>query len=274
MSEKSTTIHKDNELIRFEPIKTLSIESLRLLNYLYYHTQKYLNEQKDNKIMFLDKDLTLPIKQSTLRTWLELDNDKDYVEKIRETLLELSNGIQLKHYVDRDGESVLWGIESFIKKPKHIDKKDNPEDKRTHIFKLTLDKFMFNKIINLKSGWTEIDLEYQGKFRSGNTFRLYEYLKSIQSMKIKPDNTIEELNKLFNTKHKQLSKVLELVERQLKVINKETDILVRYDKDKKNKTVKFSIQMKGSEIQKKSEQLKNKKSIQDMFSDLAAKKRS
>lgn len=139
---KEITIHKDNELIKYELTKYLKPESFNILDYLYHKTQKHINEEKKKKIV-LYKEYTILIPQAELRKWLEIKS-KSYVETIRKSLKELSQEIDLFNYEDTDGKFVDWGLKSFIEKPRQYKQKNGRA-----VFELTLNPFLFNIIINI-----------------------------------------------------------------------------------------------------------------------------
>ena len=250
--KKSTTIHKENSLIQSKNTNHLSTHSIKTLDNLYFNLQKHLNTQKKDtkksKQMeshyITDKKLfTMSVKQTTIREWLGLEEEKNYTKIIRDTLFQLSQVIQMKNYIDVDGKVITWGIKSFIKDIKEFISK---EDNKSKVYQITIDEFFFKMIFELKKNFTEIELEYQKNWKSVNTIRLYQYLKSIQSMKQKPIHDLKWFNEYFapKTELKYLSKCQEILKRNITIINKDTDLRVILVANKKEKTFIFNIQNK------------------------------
>jgi len=250
--KKSTTIHKENSLIQSKNTNHLSTHSIKTLDNLYFNLQKHLNTQKkdinSNKKIELDfithrKLFTMAVKQITIKEWLGLENEKNYAKIIRDTLFELSQPIQIKNYIDVDGEVITWGIKSFIKDIKEFISK---EDNKSKVYQITIDEFFFKMIFELKKNFTEIELEYQKNWKSVNTIRLYQYLKSIQSMKQKPIHDLKWFNEYFapKTEFKYLSECIRILKRSITIINKDTDLRVILVANKKEKSFVFNIQSK------------------------------
>lgn len=248
----ATTIHKDNILIQSNSTNHLSTHSMKTLDNLYFNLQKYLNTQKKdtNKSKQIeshyitDKKLfTMAVKQTTIKKWLGLEKDKNYSKVIRETLRELSQVVELKNYIDTDGILKTWGLKSFIKDTSEF---ISQEDNKSKIYKITVDKFLFKMIFELKKNFTEIELKYQKNWKSINTIRLYQYLKSIQNMQQTPSYDVEWFNKYFAPKTEliYLSECTRILKRNITIINRDTDLKVILVVDKKAKSFLFNIQSK------------------------------
>ena len=83
-------------------------------------------------------------------------------------------------------------------------------------------------------------------------------MKSYANMKKTPDLDLVTLNVIFNTKYKYLSKAEEIINRCLKDLES-TDLNVTYEKNKKNKTMKFFIEKNKNREKKKEAISINKK---------------
>lgn len=254
----NTTIHKENSLIQSKNTNHLSTYSIKILDNLYYHLQKKLNEdKKDNnlkdylksKYVTNKKLFTMNVKQATIREWLGLENEKNYSKIIRDTLFQLSQVIQIWNYIDIDGKAKTWGIKSFIKE---ISEKISEEDKKSKVYTLTIDEFFFKMIFELNKNFTEIELEYQRNWKSVNTIRLYQYLKSIQNMKHKPSYDLQWYNEYFapKTNLKFLSDCVKILNRNILIINRDTDIKIVLVVNKKEKKISFNIKSKKISIKK------------------------
>lgn len=263
-------IHKDNKIIKSKSVNHLTIHSLKILDNLYYHTQKHLNKilgVGEKRKLTLSKDFTLSIRQTTLKEWLGLEEDPNYQKKIRSSLKQLTNTIDIYNY-EENGELYTWGLKSFIK---GITESKSKEDNKSKLYSVTIDKFLYNTILNLKGNFTEINLNYQKSWKSPNTLRLYQYLKSVQNITDNKIHNLEWFNEFFNKKVKYLSKVKEFLNHSITLINKDTDIKVMLLLDKKDKTFKFTIRetkcktinkRKGKTIEEK-QRYKIKKTIEE-----------
>lgn len=241
---KQRTLYKQNELIRndydfnpdFDLVSSrknlLSIESLKLYNFLYMVFQFNREEYVDLK------DVKLIIKQKDLKNELGINNNH-YVEMIDRAINELLTTIAIiKNFIDKDGNQVKSYKATLLKSAKdYISEKDN----RTKYFEFSVDEDLLYFMIKRKDNFTELDLKYYKKFKSVNTIRIYEYIKSYQKLKKIPELNIEGLNKLLMTKYKYISDIEKIVNRSLNSINEETDIFVVLEKNKKEKTLSFKI---------------------------------
>lgn len=233
-------IHKDNKIIKSSSINHLTIHSLKILDNLYYHTQKHLNKTLgvgESRKLTLDRDFTLPVRQTTLREWLGLEEENNYQKKIRESLKQLETSIEVFNFIE-NGEAYTWGLKSFIK---NITESKSKEDNKSKLYSITIDKFLYNTILTLKGNFTEINLNYQKSWKSSNTLRLYQYLKSIQNITDNKVHNLEWFNDFFNKKVKYVSKVEEFLNHSITLINRDTDIKVMILLDKKDKTFRFTI---------------------------------
>ena len=249
MNNTSTTIHKENSLIQNKRTSHLSTHSMKTLDYLYLQLQKHLNHtKKSNKANeiknYYDKNpFILSIKQTTIRDWLGLGKNKNYIKVIREMFKELTEVIELKNYINEKGEPIVWGLKTFIK---NVEESVSKEDNKTKIYHLEIDKFLFNLVLSLKKDFTKIELEYQKNWKSVNTIRLYQYIKSIQSMKHNTSHNTKWFNDYFapKTKLTYLSECERVIKRNIILINRDTDLRVILIVNKKEKTFIFNIENK------------------------------
>ena len=240
MKDKKITIYKDNKIIKDEKMSHLSSHSLNILDNLWYHTQKYLNQKKK---MTLERDYSVKISQREVRKWLNLEDKPNYVNLIKSSITQLSQPIELFNYKDTDDKMKLWGLKHFLK---DVNLSISEEDNKTKIFHFTLDRTLFNIILvmrNEKGNYTELDLQYQKKWKSGNTIRLYQYLKSIQSMKQQPQHDLSFFNKFFNLKKKlkEMGRIKSFLDRQIILINRDSDLTVELIINKVNKSFYFNL---------------------------------
>jgi len=244
------TIHKSNLLIQTtsKEIKTLSPNSLLLLDNIYFELQKFLNK---NDKLILKKSIVINIKQTTIKEWLNIKNNT-YTREIRSVIKSLTKPIELKNY-EENGEKVRWGIKHFIK---NVNEKRDTEDNKTIIYSIEIDTFLFQNVLNLKNNFTQINLKYQKNFKSNNTIRLYQYLKSIKKIQnnvlfdIKFIQDFFDINvKTYNT----ISMCKRFLETHIKNINKITDIKVELEVNKKSKTFMFKITQTKKEKNNKEE---------------------
>ena len=254
---KKTTmeIHKENILIQDNKTNHLSAHAVKLLDCLYYNIQRMINHQKkknenidniENILLkhFDKKPLFLNVKQTDIKEWIGLEKEKNYTKSIRDAITELTINIELKNYIDEEGNAIRWALKSFIKT---VSEGKSKIDNKTIIYKMEIDKTLLNLIILLKKGYTPINLEYQKSWKGVNTIRLYQYIKSIQNMKIKPTHDIKWFNEYFapKTKLKYLSKCVEILNRNIKTINNDADVVIILVVDKASKTFTFDIKSKN-----------------------------
>jgi len=232
---KKDMIHKHNSIIKSFGLSKLNINSLKLLNFLYFHIQKF--SEKNNDIL-LNKSINIPIKQTTIRETLNI-TDSNYGSIIRDILKNLKDtNIELYDF-EENGKIYKWGYKSLI----YDIYEEIAEDNKTVLYRIETSVTLFNLIKNHnKKNFTKLKLNYTKKFRSNRTFILYEYLKSIENLYLKKEHTIKWFNDFFGKNIKYLSKVKELLEPSIKVINENTDIKVSLSLDKKRKIFVFNIE--------------------------------
>jgi len=88
------TIHKENSLIQSKNTKHLSAHSVKILDVLYFVMQVNLNNIKKKhseeiiKNYYEKNPYKVSIKQTSIRSYIGLENDKNYVKVIRSSLKE------------------------------------------------------------------------------------------------------------------------------------------------------------------------------------------
>jgi len=242
------TLYKQNELIRneyefnaeFDLVSNrknlLSIESLKLYNFLYMVFQ--FNRDKYNLL----EDSKLIITQTDLKKELGINNN-NYTKMIETAINELLTTIAvIKNFYDKDGNLVHSYKTQLLKSVKDF---TSVEDNKTKCFEFQIDNDLLNFMIKRKGTYTELDLKHYKNFKSANTIRIYEYIKSYQNARKIPSLDIKGLNKLLMTKYKYLSDIEKIIDRSIESINEETDIIVTKTKDKKKKDVTFFITKKN-----------------------------
>jgi len=243
------TLYKQNELIRneyefnaeFDLVSNrknlLSIESLKLYNFLYMVFQ--FNRDKYNLL----EDSKLIITQTDLKKELGINNN-NYTKMIETAINELLTTIAvIKNFYDKDGNLVHSYKTQLLKSVKDF---TSVEDNKTKCFEFQIDNDLLNFMIKRKGTYTELDLKHYKNFKSANTIRIYEYIKSYQNARKIPSLDIKGLNKLLMTKYKYLSDIEKIIDRSIESINEETDIIVTKTKDKKKKDVTFFITKKNT----------------------------
>jgi hypothetical protein len=239
------TLYKQNELIRneyefnaeFDLVSNrknlLSIESLKLYNFLYMVFQ--FNRNKYNLL----EDSKLIIKQTDLKKELGINNN-NYTKMIETAINELLTTIAvIKNFHDKEGNLVHSYKTTLVKSVKDF---TSAQDNKTKCFEFQIDNDLLNFMIKRKGTYTELDLKHYQNFKSANTIRIYEYIKSYQNAREIPELDLEGLNKLLMTKYNYLSDIEKIIDRSIKSINKETDISVSKIKNKKRKTISFVIE--------------------------------
>ena len=252
---KEKTIKKRNNIVRMgtENNTKLSTTALKLYNFLYLAFQ-YHRETVEKY------DYTISIKQTTIKDELKITNDH-YGEIIINAFKELvSRTVVINNFTNSDGYVVKTHITSLLHS---VSDTKSKEDNKTKIYLVKLDKTLFDEMMKKEAGYTDLLLSNIKPLRSPQQIRLYEHCKSYEAMTKSEVMTLDDLNKLFFTNFKHLSKVEELINRSIKRINEDTDIEITYKKDKKNKTIQFFIKPKKQVNKKQREYAKNKKMEQE-----------
>jgi len=191
-------------------------------------TEKVLNVIYEN---FQNKGKTFKITFAEIFKQLDISNQTENKKRIKESLLILSQSLELKNFTHRDGRRVEWYVGSFLKAIVFKDTRD--------YININIDEDTLYAIEQLKQ-YTVIDINISNKFRTKYGIVIWQmYLRyKNQNRYGVPENwtyqtfSLENLNKKFGTNFKHNSKILEGVERGLKEIKKITnkDITITFDK--------------------------------------------
>ena len=259
---KNLTIHKQNLIIRGK-FGEFTVDTMRCLNAIYYGLQKELKKDNVNA-----NNGHITFKMSSLRKYMNLEKNNDYVDIIRKSLRQLQEPFDIPNYTDVDGKVWKWYCMSLLIKSK------TPKENEITV-NIQVDEEMISLIKN-KSEWTELEFNNVQHFSSKYAMRTYEYAKSYANMKKTPPLDLDNLNSLFGTKYTYLSDVEKILKRAIKDINK-TDIYIDYDKDKKLKTITLKI-TKNENKEKQKIAIKIKKSLykemngdEDIMNDILEK---
>jgi hypothetical protein len=104
------------------------------------------------------------------------------------------------------------------------------------MYEIEINHTMHQIIINSNIGYfTKLNLEYQSKFKTKNSIRLYEYCKSFQKQSYTPPMSLDLLNKLFISNYKYMSEALKVLHRNLKIVNDISDIEISILENKESK---------------------------------------
>jgi hypothetical protein len=95
-----------------------------------------------------------------------------------------------------------------------------------------------------------LDLEYIKPLKKTGQIRLYELCKSYFGMKKTPELDLDDLNDLFFTNHKYISKLYPLINNSIKNINDKTDLIIEYKVNKSKKTIQFNLKDNKENINK------------------------
>ena len=187
-------IHKANEIIHNIP--KISIESLRLLNELYYQIQIRKGKRTQQGLLYDDlKSYRLTFTQTEIKKWMGIEKYNDYAKIIEKSLEELGQTIKLKNV--RLGEDYKEWIQTrFINNA--VKDWENKDTKNHKMYEIEINPLMHKVITNSNLGYfTKLDLEYQSKFNTINSVRLYEYCKSFEEQSYTPPMNLELLNNLL-----------------------------------------------------------------------------
>lgn len=187
-----------------------------------------------------NKETKLNLELSYLRKKLGLQNNNDYVDRIKTYLLELKLPFELRDFSDlRTGKKISWALTSFLHDVKSY--KDTQ-----HTVEINISESFVEYMIE-KAGYTNIDLSLSQKFKTKYGYKIYEMYLRYYSMPNKIDKRlgtikkdINELNDKFGTKHKHASKMLEGIGRGLKEIISLTGEEIRCLYDNSHKVFVFS----------------------------------
>ncbi|MDD2358311.1 MAG: RepB family plasmid replication initiator protein [Thiovulaceae bacterium] len=165
------------------------------------------------------QETKMQLELSYLRKKLGLVNNNDYVDRIKNYLLELKLPFELRDFNDlKTGKKVLWALTSFLNDVKSF--KDSQ-----HLVEINISENFVEYMIE-KAGYTKIDLTLSKKFKTKYGYKIYEMYLRYYSMPNKIDRRLgtikkdmNELNAKFGTNHKHASKLLEGIHRGLKEIN-------------------------------------------------------
>lgn len=249
-------IHKNNDLISLINFKLATTH--KIFNNIIHTIQTELNsrierelledgikpsiEERNKKIQEISKlpVLNIELKQTDMRGWANLEKESHYVDMIEDSVDELTSPIVLKNFVNEKGEIVKKLDTRFILKSTN---KTSLEDGKTKIFELLFDMEIYRMILMTNLGnFTKIDINQQRNFRSSNTFRVHELVKTVQNTKRKSIGlTLEEWNELLGSDYKSLSRVRMMLKTNVKIINSQTDLTIGYKDVKKEKKIQVFI---------------------------------
>jgi len=224
IAENEKRIFKANEIIHNMP--NLSIESMRLLNQLYYQVQIRRDKKNQDGFKYDSLDFyQLQFTQTQLKKWMGIEKYNNYSEMIENSFIELKKAVKLKNVRVNEEREKEYVVVSFINEAsKEYENKNNPHQK---MYEIEINHTMHQIIINSNLGYfTKLNLEYQSKFKTKNSIRLYEYCKSFQEKSYTPPMSLNLLNKLFISDYKYMSEALKVLHRNIKIVNSISDIKI------------------------------------------------
>ena len=253
MRKKEITIHKKNEIVRGGD--RLSLIGKRALNSVYYLIQK-------NNLYDIYK---FKVRFSVLRQLMGLNENNDYVDRMKEGLRELMETIELNNWTNPlDGVTYNWYATRFINEVNF--KKENDE-----WFAVIEPNKTITGLMKLKENFTELHLiPAMNKLRTKYAMKLYEFFKSFERFRyidLPQDYLLKILGIDPESTYKHYSKFLELLQRQIKELNKKTEFkelkLLEPTKEmKKEKIYRFIINPKNKKV------LTDRKKIEEMTANL------
>jgi len=253
MRKKEITIHKKNEIVRGGD--KLSLMGKRALNSVYYLIQK-------NNLYDVYK---FKVRFSVLRELMGLNENNDYVDRMKEGLRELMETIELNNWTNPlDGVTYNWYATRFINEVNF--KKENDE-----WFAIIEPNRTITGLMKLKENFTELQLiPAMNKLRTKYAMKLYEFFKSFEKFRYidLPQDYILRILGLQDVKtYNSYYELKRLLERQIKELNKKTEFehlkLIEPTKEmKKEKIYRFLINPKAKKI------LKDRKKIEEMTASL------
>ena len=259
---KKLLIHKANEIVRGGD--TYSVDTKRALNSIIYLIQHNYNNGNVN--VYKSRYIIIPF--TALRKMMNLENDANYVERIKKALLELMETIELNNWTNPlDGQIYKWFATRYLNEAYFV------KENREWVAKLEISKTVKDLIIR-QSNFTKLDiLNYANKMRTKYAMKLYEYLVSFKNFRY-IDITQQHLMKLFgleenHTTYKHYAKLFDLLKRQIEEIKKKTDLkeLRLLDSKQLRKQKKYRIIITPT-AKKKVADLDAKKKIDEMIKGL------
>jgi len=227
---------KKNNAITDAKNGELSLGAMKALDVILQVYQ----EKQDNHIQ---------LELAYLRKKLGLQRNNDYVDRIKNYLLELKLPFELRDFNDvKSGKDVAWVITSFLNDVKSY--KDTQ-----HIIEINISNSFVDYMIE-QAGYTKIDLALSTKFKTKYGYKIYEMYLRYYSMPnrygksigvIKKD--LHELNEKFGTRHKHASKLMEGINRGVAEILKLTNEEIICFYDKMEKKFVFSWEKKIKKIE-------------------------
>ena len=163
-------------------------------------------------------DSKIHMELSYLRKKLGFEKNNDYVDRIKNYLLELKLPFELRDFNDiKTGKKVSWVLTSFLNEIKSY-------KETQHLIEINISESFIEYMID-KAGYTSINLSLSKRFKTKYGYKIYEMYLRYYSMPNRIDKNlgtiqkdIDELNDKFGTKHKHASKMLEGINRGIKEI--------------------------------------------------------
>ena len=233
MKKKNLFIHKRNELIRGSD--RYSLLAKRTMNTIYFVLQK------DNLYSYR----FLTFRFVSLKNFLGLQNNADYISRIKEALMELMETLELYNFENPiDGKQYKWFATRFLNEAR-IEKQNNEWIAIIEVNQTIKD------IMKLQGNFTQLDIVIlQNKIRTKYAMKLYEYLKSFSNY-VYVELSMEQIKKVLalqNTKtYRYFGDLKRLIERQITEIAKKTDLTeLTLVANRRDKTFKFLINSKAT----------------------------
>jgi len=226
--KKNLFIHKRNELIRGSD--KYSLLAKRAMNTIYFALQK------DNLYSYR----FLTFKFITLKDFLGLQNNADYISRIKDALMELMETLELYNFEDPiNKRQYKWFATRFLNEAR-IEKQNNEWVAIIEVNQTIKD------IMRLQGNFTQLDIViFQNKIRTKYAMKLYEYLKSFNNY-VYLELSMEQIKKVLGIEesrtYRYFGDLKRLIDRQIKEIAKKTDLKeLKLVTDKKSKTFRFLI---------------------------------
>jgi len=225
--QKHFEILRKNNVITDSKNGELSLTALKLQDIILLKYQ----EIKNSKIV---------IELAYLRKKLHLEQNNDYVIRIKNALKELQLPIEVRDFTDiKTGKEISWLLTAFVQ--------DVEVKKETqHLAHIQLSEKLINYLID-KAGYTEIIMQHTIMCKTKYSYKIYEMYLRYYGIPNKIDKKvgfvkkgIDELNNKFGTNYKNPSDILKGIKRGLDEIKKDFNIEIFCYYDKDNKVFVFS----------------------------------
>jgi hypothetical protein len=247
---KEKTFHKNNRVIKGKSSIKVSKHSHNLGNMIYREMTLRMTED------YILKDNTMKISLAEMKKTLKM-TEGNYNLIIKKALEDLKNGnIELEHYTDRHGRHFEYVVMSLLNSFK---KEILPNKEIVYHISVSEDMIEFLKE-NSGGNYTLINCKYTCELSGIKQIKLYEYCKqyiTFQKGQV-PKLNLEDLNTIFQSNYRYLSKAKEQIKKSMKGINGKTDVNISFIESDNKKFVRILVEENERAIKDKQQKEKRR----------------